>query len=53
MTLVQAKEINPPAGKPPLIWRLLTNRPVENEAQACELIDWYRCRWEIEMFLMY
>jgi len=50
VTLVQAKEINPPAGKPPLVWRLLTNRPVKNEAQACELIDWYRCRWEIEMF---
>jgi len=50
VTLVQAKEINPPKGKSPLIWRLLSNRTVENEAQACELIDWYRCRWEIEMF---
>jgi len=50
ITLVQAKEINPPNGKAPLIWRLLSNRTVENEAQACELIDWYRCRWEIEMF---
>jgi len=50
VTLVQAKEINPPKGKAPLIWRLLSNRTVESEAQACELIDWYRCRWEIEMF---
>ena len=50
VTLVQAKEINPPSGKWPLIWRLLSNRMVEDEAQACELIDWYRCRWEIEMF---
>ena len=50
VTLVQAKEINPPKGKVPLIWRLLSNRIVENAAQACELIDWYRCRWEIEMF---
>jgi len=50
VTLVQAKEINPPRGKSPLTWRLLSNRIVENEAQACELIDWYRCRWEIEMF---
>ena len=50
VTLVQAKEINPPKGKSPLIWRLLSNRIVESEAQACELIDWYRCRWEIEMF---
>ena len=50
MTLVQAKEVNPPKGKSPLIWHLLSNRIVENEAQASELIDWYRCRWEIEMF---
>jgi len=50
VTLVQAKEINPPKGTSPLIWRLLSNRTVENEAQACELINWYRCRWEIEMF---
>lgn len=50
VTLVQAKEINPPAGKSPLVWRLLSNRLVEDEAQASELIDWYRCRWEIEMF---
>ena len=50
VTLVQAKEINPPTGKSPLTWRLLSTRTVENEAQACELIDWYRCRWEIEMF---
>ena len=47
---MQAKEINPPKGKAPLVWRLLSNRVVENKAQASELIDWYRCRWEIEMF---
>ena len=50
LTLVQAKEINPPAGKPPLIWRLVTNRVVSNAQQACEILDWYRARWEIEMF---
>lgn len=50
VTLVQAKEINPPKGKMPITWRLLSNREVTNEDQACELIDWYRCRWEIEMF---
>jgi len=50
VTLVQAKEHNPPKGKLPIIWRLTTNRDVLNEAQATEIIDWYRCRWEIEMF---
>jgi len=50
MTLVQAKEINPPKGTKPIVWRLLTNRRVDNVAQALEILDWYRCRWEIEMF---
>jgi hypothetical protein len=50
MTLVQAKEINPPKEAKPIIWRLLTNRRVDNVAQALEILDWYRCRWEIEMF---
>ena len=31
-------------------WRLLTNREVNSLEQASELIDWYRARWEIEMF---
>ena len=28
----------------------MTNRRVETLAEASELIDWYRARWEIEMF---
>ena len=32
----------------PIEWRLLTNRAVTTLDQAAELIDWYRCRWEIE-----
>ncbi len=38
VTLVQAKEMNPPTGRSPLVWRLLSNRLVENEAQASELV---------------
>ncbi len=49
VTLVQAKEINPPSGKPPLVWRLLTNRSIDSADQAIEVLDWYLCRWEIEM----
>jgi hypothetical protein len=50
VTLVQAKEINPPKGKSPIVWRIMTNREIASEPQAIEIIDWYRCRWEIEMF---
>ena len=33
-------------------WRLLTNREVNSLEQASELIDWYRARWEIELFFL-
>ena len=32
--------------------RLLSNRAAENPEQAVELIDWYRARWEIELFFL-
>ena len=31
-------------------WRLLTNREISTLAEAIELIDWYRARWEIEIY---
>ena len=33
-----------------MCWRLLTNRSIDDLAQASELIDWYRCRWEVELY---
>ena len=48
--VVQAKEINPPAGEEPIDWTLLTSMEISNFKQACELIDLYLCRWEIEVF---
>jgi hypothetical protein len=45
-----AREINSPAGSKPVEWRLLTNRSAESLEAVVELIDWYRCRWEIETF---
>ena len=31
-------------------WRLLTNLPARSLEQTAQMIDWYRSRWEIEMF---
>lgn len=50
VTAIMAREINPPPGEKPLEWRLLSNREATTLAEAAELVDWYRCRWEIEMF---
>jgi IS4 transposase len=48
VTCVIAREVDAPAGVKPMEWRLLTNRLVPDLESAVELIDWYRCRWEIE-----
>lgn len=52
VTCILAEEVNPPAGSKPVVWRLLSNRPVNALEQAVELIDWYRARWEIELFFL-
>ena len=50
ITCVVAKEENAPQGAKPIEWRLLTNRLINTLDEAAELIDWYRARWEIEIF---
>jgi hypothetical protein len=48
MRLIDVCEINPPAGVPPVHWRLLTTRPVSDDAEAWAVVDLYRRRWAIE-----
>jgi hypothetical protein len=50
LTVVHAQERDAPAGREPLDWKLITNLPVESNAQALEKIDWYAMRWKIETF---
>jgi hypothetical protein len=50
LTVVHAQERNAPANRPPLEWKLITNLPVDSQAQAIEKIDWYAMRWKIETF---
>lgn len=50
VTCIVAREIDAPAGVKPVEWRLLTNRAAPKTADVVELLDWYRARWEIEMF---
>jgi hypothetical protein len=50
MSCVIASEVDVPDGHKPVCWRLLTNRDLTTLAEAIELIDWYRARWEIEIF---
>jgi Transposase Tn5 dimerisation domain/Transposase DNA-binding len=50
ITCVIASETAAPQGDKPVCWRLLTNREITSLAEAVELIDWYRARWEVEIF---
>ena len=50
MTCLIATEIGAPKGQERVCWRLLTNREISTLAEAVELINWYRARWEIEIY---
>jgi len=44
-------EEQPPAGvEAPIQWLLLTTVPVSSLADAIERIEWYRLRWQIEVY---
>jgi len=50
LTVIHATEINPPLGRKPIIWKLLTDLEVDTFEQACAKITWYALRWKIEVF---
>jgi hypothetical protein len=47
---VLAREVDTPAGEEPLEWLLLTSEPVQTQAAAQQIVDWYLARWQIEVF---
>lgn len=47
---VMAIEENPPEGTEPLIWIFLTTLPADTFEQVLLIIQYYLCRWEIEVF---
>jgi Transposase DNA-binding/Transposase Tn5 dimerisation domain len=50
VSAVLVREIKPPAGEPAIEWLLLTSLPVATFDQACEVIQYYTCRWEAEVY---
>ncbi len=50
VTIILAQELCPPKGQEALTWILVTNRPVETQAQALQMLQWYLCRWQIEVY---
>ncbi|HEY9152295.1 MAG TPA: IS4 family transposase [Anaerolineales bacterium] len=51
LTAILVREENSPAHiKDPIEWLLLTNTRVNAFHQAEQVIEWYCCRWQIEVF---
>jgi hypothetical protein len=50
VTVILAEELRPPQGEKPITWVLLTNLPITTSEQVLEKLQWYLCRWQIEIF---
>ena len=48
LSAIEVREIDPPRGEKPIVWRLLTTHMVTSVTQALTVIGWYRLRWHIE-----
>jgi len=46
---IEAREVRPPKGVAPLVWRLLSTLPVTSAAEAIQRVSWYSQRWQIEV----
>lgn len=47
---VLVREIAPPPDTKPVEWLLLTTCPVTTLEEACEIVAYYACRWDIEVW---
>jgi len=51
LTAILVREDDPPADiKDPIEWVLLTNTTVKSFGRAAQVVAWYCCRWQIEIF---
>jgi hypothetical protein len=47
---VLVREAAPPPGEEPIQWLLLTSLPINTWKKVCLVIDYYCCRWQIEIY---
>ena len=50
LTVIYAQERGAPPDRPAIDWKLITDLPVTNGAEAIEKLRWYALRWKIEVF---
>jgi hypothetical protein len=50
VNVVLVREENPPAGEPAIEWLLVTSLPVTTLSEIETVVDYYCCRWQIEVY---
>jgi len=50
LQIIYAEEFDPPEGRAPIFWKLITNPPVATHADALHKLECYALRWKIETF---
>jgi hypothetical protein len=50
LTVIHAVERGTPRGREKIVWKLITNLPVNSLKEAIEKLNWYALRWKIEVF---
>ena len=50
VNVVSVREVNPPPGAEPIEWVLLTSLPIGTLADVQKVVEYYCCRWEIEIY---
>jgi hypothetical protein len=50
VNVVLVTERNPPPGVEPIEWLLLTDLPIDTVDNVLLIIDYYTCRWQIEIY---
>lgn len=48
--VVLVREEDPPSGEEPIEWLLLTSLPIDRVEEVLQVIQYYACRWEIEIY---
>jgi hypothetical protein len=47
---VLVREVDPPPGEEPIEWLLLTSLPIAAVEQVLQVVQYYCCRWQIEVY---
>ena len=50
VNIVEAREIDPPEGEPPVVWTIITTLPIASLEEVAAVLQAYEYRWQIEVY---